>query len=431
MEGKLVVKNAFWIIGGKVIQSVIRLVIGMLTARYLGPANYGIINYAAALVAFVVPLMQLGMRSTIVNELIEKPEKEGETLGTALCMCMCSGILSILGITAFVSIADKGDYTTIIVCVLYSISLLFEALEMIQYWFQSKLMSKYVSVVALCSYVAVSLYKVYLLVTDKSVYWFSVSQSLDFLIISVSLIIIYNKIGSQKLTVSLERAKEMFSVSKYYIVSGMMVTVFAHTDSIMIKLMLGPSQAGYYAAAVSCAGMIGFVFGGIIDSVRPTILSAKKNNTADYESRLIQLYSVIIYFSLMVSLFICVLSKIIVGILYGQAYSSAASALKIVVWYTTFSYMGSVRNIWIIAEKKQQYMWIINLFGATVNIVLNLIMIPIWGTCGAAASSVATQIFTNVGVCWLIKPLRYNLNIVRSSLDTGIILNLVKSLKKI
>lgn len=431
MEGKLVVKNAFWIIGGKVIQSVIRLVIGMLTARYLGPANYGIINYAAALVAFVVPLMQLGMRSTIVNELIEKPEKEGETLGTALCMCMCSGILSILGITAFVSVADKGDYTTIIVCVLYSISLLFEALEMIQYWFQSKLMSKYVSVVALCSYVAVSLYKVYLLVTDKSVYWFSVSQSLDFLIISVSLIIIYNKIGSQKLTVSLERAKEMFSVSKYYIVSGMMVTVFAHTDSIMIKLMLGPSQAGYYAAAVSCAGMIGFVFGGIIDSVRPTILSAKKNNTADYESRLIQLYSVIIYFSLMVSLFICVLSKIIVGILYGQAYSSAASALKIVVWYTTFSYMGSVRNIWIIAEKKQQYMWIINLFGATVNIVLNLIMIPIWGTCGAAAASVATQIFTNVGVCWLIKPLRYNLNIVRSSLDTGIILNLVKSLKKI
>lgn len=431
MEGKLVVKNAFWIIGGKVIQSVIRLVIGMLTARYLGPANYGIINYAAALVAFVVPLMQLGLRSTIVNELIEKPEKEGETLGTALCMCMCSGILSILGITAFVSVADKGDYTTIIVCVLYSISLLFEALEMIQYWFQSKLMSKYVSVVALCSYVAVSLYKVYLLVTDKSVYWFSVSQSLDFLIISVSLIIIYNKIGSQKLTVSLERAKEMFSVSKYYIVSGMMVTVFAHTDSIMIKLMLGPSQAGYYAAAVSCAGMIGFVFGGIIDSVRPMILSAKKNNTADYESRLIQLYSVIIYFSLMVSLFIFVLSKIIVGILYGQAYSSAASALKIVVWYTTFSYMGSVRNIWIIAEKKQQYMWIINLFGATVNIVLNFIMIPIWGTCGAAAASVATQIFTNVGVCWLIKPLRYNLNIVRSSLDTGIILNLVKSLKKI
>ena len=431
MEGKLVVKNAFWIIGGKVIQSVIRLVIGMLTARYLGPANYGIINYAAALVAFVVPLMQLGLRSTIVNELIEKPEKEGETLGTALCMCMCSGILSILGITAFVSVADKGDYTTIIVCVLYSISLLFEALEMIQYWFQSKLMSKYVSVVALCSYVAVSLYKVYLLVTDKSVYWFSVSQSLDFLIISVSLIIIYNKIGSQKLTVSLERAKEMFSVSKYYIVSGMMVTVFAHTDSIMIKLMLGPSQAGYYAAAVSCAGMIGFVFGGIIDSVRPTILSAKKNNTADYESRLIQLYSVIIYSSLMVSLFICVLSKIIVGILYGQAYSSAVSALKIVVWYTTFSYMGSVRNIWIIAEKKQQYMWIINLFGATVNIVLNFIMIPIWGICGAAAASVATQIFTNVGVCWLIKPLRYNLNIVRSSLDTGIILNLVKSLKKI
>ena len=62
-----VVKNAKWIIVCKVVQSLLQLVIGMLCARYLGPSNYGLINYAASIVAFVLPIMQLGLQSTLVQ----------------------------------------------------------------------------------------------------------------------------------------------------------------------------------------------------------------------------------------------------------------------------------------------------------------------------------------------------------------------------
>ena len=51
-----IIKNASWIIVGKVAQSVLNLIVTMLTARYLGPSNYGLINYAASIVAFVVLL---------------------------------------------------------------------------------------------------------------------------------------------------------------------------------------------------------------------------------------------------------------------------------------------------------------------------------------------------------------------------------------
>ena len=73
---KKVVKNASWIIVCRIVQSLIALVIGMISARYLGPSNYGLLNYASSVVAFVVPLAQLGFRNVLVEEIVSHPERE-------------------------------------------------------------------------------------------------------------------------------------------------------------------------------------------------------------------------------------------------------------------------------------------------------------------------------------------------------------------
>mgnify|MGYP003311724305 CR=1 FL=1 len=67
-----VLKNASWLITCKIVQSVLGLIISMLTARYLGPANFGVINYAASIVAFATPLMQLGLNSILADEMGRK-----------------------------------------------------------------------------------------------------------------------------------------------------------------------------------------------------------------------------------------------------------------------------------------------------------------------------------------------------------------------
>ena len=103
-----ILKNASWIVGCKIVQSLLQLIIGVLSARYLGPANYGLINYAASITAFMIPIMQLGLRSTIVKELLDCPEQEGKTLGTAISMNVVSSILCIIGIVTFTSIANIG-----------------------------------------------------------------------------------------------------------------------------------------------------------------------------------------------------------------------------------------------------------------------------------------------------------------------------------
>ena len=173
IKANRVVKNASWIVVCRIVQSLLGLVIGSLSARYLGPSNYGLINYAAALVAFVTPIMQLGLNAILVHEIVNKKEAEGEILGTSLCLSFLSGLLCIGGIAAFSNLLNSGETETIIVCVLYSILLIFQALEMMQYWFQAELKSKYMSVTMLIAYALTSLYKIFLLITGKNVYWFA------------------------------------------------------------------------------------------------------------------------------------------------------------------------------------------------------------------------------------------------------------------
>ena len=424
------VKNAAWIIGCRLVQAVIGLAVTMISARYLGPSGYGLINYAASLVTFFVPIMQLGLNSTLVQEILNKPEQEGETMGTALVLTFVSGIACVIGVGAFSAFANKGETQTIFVCVLYSLLLVSQSLEMIQYWFQAKLLSKYTALTVLAAYIAISIYRITLLVAGKSIYWYAVSQAIDYAIIAIALLFIYNRLPTQKLRFSLTRANEIFGRSKHYIISAMMITVFAQTDRVMLKIMIDEAAVGYYSAAITCAGLSSFVFVAIIDSARPTILNGKKKSDEVFQYRLKLLFTLVIGLALLQSAAFTILPNLVIGILYGSAYAPSVSALRIVVWYTTFSYLGAVRDIWILAENKQKYLWIINLSGASVNICLNAFMIPVYGINGAAAASLITQIFTNVMMGFILKPIRPCNRLMLQSLNVRLFFVQVKELRK-
>lgn len=430
MISNKVVKNASWIIICKIVRALLSLLITMLTARYFGPSNFGLINYAAAIVAFAEPIMQLGLNNTLVQEFITDPEKEGEALGSSIIMSLCSAVLCIAGIIVFVGLTNAGSTEAMLVCGLYSLCLIFQAIELSTYWFQSKLLSKYSSVVSLIGYFLVSVYKFILLATKQSIYWFAVSNAIDFAFIAVVLLVLYRRLGGQKLSFSFERCRKLFARSRPYIVSGLMVTIFAQTDKIMLKSMIGSDATGYYSAAVSCACMTGFVFAAIIDSMRPTILENKRVSQEAFENSMISLYSVIIFFSLIQSLLMTIGAELVIKLVYGAEYAAAVNPLRLVVWFTTFAYLGAVRNIWILAEEKQQYLWIINLLGALGNVLLNSLLIPGMGLMGAALASLATQIFTNIGTGYIIKPIRKNNELMLRSLNPKYIAGITGMLRR-
>ncbi len=428
MKDYKVANNAKWIIICKVAQSLLQLVIGMLSARYLGPANYGLINYAKSLVAFVVPFAQLGLNQTLVRELIDSPEKEGEILGTSLLMGFSSSVLCIISVGCFVSVANGGEPQTLVVCVLYSLSLVFNAVELIQYWFHSKLQSKIPSIMMLISYTVVSAYKIFLLVSMKSIYWFAIVYSIEYGIIGLALLGIYGKQGRQRLCFSLSMAKRLLARSRHFILASLMVTVFQNTDHIMLKMMSGDIENGIYSAAITCTGVCQFVYVAIVDSMRPVILANKKNGQDEYENNIAKLYCIITYLTLMQSIGFVIFAKPIVWLLYGSKYMSTVPVLRVLVWYVSFSYMGTVRNVWILAEGKQRILWKINLAGALSNVVMNAILIPVWGAFGAALASLVTQFFTNFVLGFIVKPLGENNRLLMRGINPTFLANFARTI---
>ena len=417
-----IAKNASWIIVSRSIQAVLGLITSMLVARFLGPSNFGIINYAESVVAFVVPIMNLGLSNILVQELTNHPEEEGKIIGTSILMSVFSSFFCIGSVITYSLIADAGEPITNLVVGLFSLMLLAQAFELIQYWYQAKLLSKYMALVSFFAYLIVSIYKFVIVLINASVSLFAISNSIDYLLIAIALLIIYSKMGGQRLSFSKIVGKRMIGKSKHFILSSLMITIFAQTDKIMIKLMINEEAVGYYSAAVRCAALTGFLFTAIIDSFRPVIYQRKKDNQEQaYEIKIKQLYCVVVYLALAQSVAMTLLSRFIIQVLYGSDYTSSVLALRIIVWYTTFSYIGGIRDIWILGEEKQKYLFLINSCGALMNVILNLFFIRAWGIYGAALASLLTQIFTNIVMTAILGPLRHNNTILLRSLNPKVL----------
>ena len=129
LRKNIFLSNAMWNIAGKVFQMLITLVVGMLTARYLGPSNYGIIGYTASYVTLFSAVCQLGFDSVAVKEILEYPDRQGKILGSTIFFRVISSLFSSIGVTILVYLLDDGDMLIVRIAFLQSLSLVFQALK--------------------------------------------------------------------------------------------------------------------------------------------------------------------------------------------------------------------------------------------------------------------------------------------------------------
>ncbi len=402
------VKNAGWLIAGRIVQMVCAFVVSLLTARYLGPGNYGLVNYALAYTTFFYSLCTLGIHAILVKALIDEPEHEGETMGTALLLQGIASVFSALTILGIVRLVDGSEPLTILVTALCTIGLFFRVFEAFNYWFQAHLLSKFTAITSTTSYILTSLYRVILLVLGKSVQWFALATAVDYFVVAVLLFSFYRKCGGASLRFSLRQAKRLLRMGLPFVLTGMMVSIYSNTDKFMLKQMVGDESVGFYSMAVSLCNIWVFVLAAIIDSMVPGIMEAHKNNYQSYERQNRLMYAIVFYLSVFVSLFFMVFATPAVRILYGEAFLPTVMPLRVITWYTAFSYLGVARDAWVVSENQQKYIFPIYAGAALTNVVLNYFLIPVMGATGAAVASLITQASTIFVFPLFIRTMRRN-----------------------
>ncbi len=409
--------NSGWIIGGKILQMLLSFMIGLFTVRYMGPANYGIINVAQAYTAFFLPICALGFSGIFAKVIRDHPGEDGTYLGSGIAARLIGSLLSVFLISGVVRLMNPDDRILQIVCFIYSFTLLFQAFDLFDYWYQARYESKYSSIIGVIGYAVSSGYKVFLLITGKSVEWFAFASALDYAVIAVIYMTYTVKKNHIRLKISRSAVVSMLGVSKHLILANLLVVLYGQMDKIMLEKLSSASEVGLYSVALAVCSMWTFVLSAIINSIRPNIVELHASDKKAYKNRIIQLYSFVFWVSAVVSMVLCIGSELIIDLLYGSEYAEAAGCLRIVTWYTGFSYLGVARNIWTVCEGKQRYEKYFALAGISANFVLNFLLIPLWGIEGAALASLFTQIVTNVITPYLFCETRENALLVLQSMN--------------
>ncbi len=395
-----VVENISWLSLDKVIRMGVGLFVGVWVARYLGPAGYGMLNYAVAFVSLFSALATLGLDQIVVRELVHTPENEGKLVGTSFFLKLIGGILVLFLSTLTAFFIHKGDLKTILMIFFVSLGMVAQAFLAIDFFFQSKILSKYTVIAQNTAFFAVSLLKVLLILMSQSVEWFAIMSVFEAFIAGVFLVFFYNRKGGHiscwKFDIA--TAKKLLLDSWPLILSSVAITIYMRVDQVMIRNMLGEREVGWYSAAVSLTEVFWIIPGMIMNSIFPVLVQSKKESEQLYYDRLQWSYVIMLIMGLSIGIIVAISSTQIVKILYGKEFSPTANILKIYVLATIIIFWGAPTSKWSVIENLQKLSFSRTMIAAFVNVLLNFFLIPIWQGFGAALATVFAQFVSAIGI---------------------------------
>lgn len=392
--------NTNWLIFQNIYSMGLSLVVGALSARYLGPSNYGLIGYGASLVNLFTSISQLGIDNVLINEMMKHPEEKGRVLGTALCMRACSSMVSFVCAMVLVILIEPGNYVLWFITGIQAFAIALRAYELLNEWFLSEMKSKYYVIANMAGQTVVGIWKIVLLILQASVVWFAASTTIQALVCGGIVITLFLMMRDFKLGLCWQYAKDIFGRSKHYVFAGIAIGLYTQMDKVMLGRMMGETEVGIYTAAMTIAMLWEFIPTAIFNSSRTMILEAKRKNEEEYRNKLKLLFFCISVLGILVGIAVQIFGKLAVLILYGRAYLDAVPVLELLIWSTTFAMIGLARNVWSVAEDKNEYSKYYPICGAVCNLIFNALAIPVWGVSGAAFGTLLAQI-----VVALIAPL--------------------------
>ena len=128
------VANTNWLLFKNIYSMLLSLVIGALSARYLGPSNYGLIGYGASLVSLFTSISQLGLHNVLLNELLRNPDGKGKTIGTALAMRLAASVISFFCVLIFIRIMEPGNRILLVITALQAFAIICNVYELLNEW---------------------------------------------------------------------------------------------------------------------------------------------------------------------------------------------------------------------------------------------------------------------------------------------------------
>lgn len=393
-----IVDNISWLFFDQILRMGVGLFVGVWFARYLGPEQFGLINFSLAFVGLFAAIPGLGLQGIVVRDIVRDIQNAPLTLGTAAFLKMIGGIVAYLLLLVTVGYLRPDDpLGRSTVAILGSI-LLLDASKIAVFWFESQVQSKYTVLVQSGVFVVFAVIKIILILLHAQFMvfvWVILAETTTTALILISVMSIQGP-SITKLRISLNRAKILIEDSWPLALSSLGVAIYVKIDQIMLGQMIGEKVVGIYAAATRISEVWYFVPIAIVTSIFPTILKSRENCKFQYYQRLQKLYNLMAFISIVIASLMTFVAEPIIVVLYGDAYRPAGIVLSIHIWASVPVFLGVASGNWFIAENLQRILLQKTFVGATSNVILNMIFIPKYEAVGAALATLVSYLMADV-----------------------------------
>jgi PST family polysaccharide transporter len=398
-----VLGNSGWLFADRILRMGVGLFVGVWIARYLGPEQFGLWNYAIAFTALFGAFATLGLDNIVVRELVKTPARQNELLGSAFALKLIGGTIALLITLLAISLVRSGETLTLWLVGISAAGFVFQSVNVIGFYFQSEVQSRYTVYAANGAFILMTMVKIALLLSAAPLIAFAWAGLGEVILTAYFLTLVYraNHHRMREWRYEGSVARELMSNSWPLILSSISIMIYMRIDQIMIGQMLGDKEVGLFSAAVKVSEIWYFVPIAIVSSVFPAVIESKQQSTSLYRARLQTLFTMMAWLGIGVAIFMTFASEFIVTSLFGRAYIPSATVLVIHVWSGVFVALGVASGSCLTVENLQKYSFFRTLNGGIANVVLNLIFIPRYGINAAAAATVVSYAFSVFSVGFL------------------------------
>ncbi|MEH8353706.1 flippase [Klebsiella pneumoniae] len=404
--------NSLWLLSERVITILFTFTVGIFLARYLGPNDFGVYNYLISIITLLSPLTALGLNAVVVRDLVDAQREDHDDtnviLGTSCVLRFFGGLFACASLL-FVDIYFNISQNNTLWLVLLASANIFSCFQVVDFWLQSKVNSKYSAILRLSIFITSSLVKLI------SIIFFScglktilIIQTFEVLASGVLYVPLYKYLKGKIFNWSYNKnkAKTLMSKSWWLILSGVAEVLYLKIDQIMLGMINGYSTVATYAVAARLSEAWYFFPTIITASFFPLLILAKKESEEKYKHTLLDLSRKLFFCALIISIFITIIAHTAINILYGEAYAESATILIIHIWASLFVFMRAVLSKWLVIENMLPFSLVTHISGAIVNIILNLILIPKMGGIGSAIAIVISYSISSYFSLFIFKRTR-------------------------
>lgn len=414
---KLIIANLNWLLADRIIRIVGGLFVGIWMARYLGPRDYGLFNFALSFIMLFGVVGKLSIDPVVVRELTMYPEKEKAILGSIFRLKLWSSLLAMVLVLPAAWMAQPDSPMFILLVAIFAVGIIFNVFDPVDIFYQAKVLSKHVVQARAFAFLVFVAARVGLILGGFSLIWFSLASTLELALASGLIFWVYHRKegGFRGWIWQKGTAKLLLKDGWPLIASSLLIVIHTRIDQVMIGQMLSEVQVGHYSAAVRISETWLFVPVLVVQTMMPYFVRLREQSPSRYQQRLMQLYSAMFWSGVVVGVMSILFGREIIAVLFGESYSNSYSSLVFLIWTGIFMAQAVARGIWMVSENLQVFRLLNNFIAVPINIGLNFLWIPIYGISGAAAASLISIGLGTWVAPLLFKPIRKsNLDMMRS-----------------